>query len=139
MGTPLDNIVSFKINGQPSGIGPEIAKSIHTFLHSHEGQLVIDELRNAGVKLDADASDTRKVSAGPLSGKTFVVTGTLEKYTRDQIETLIELHGGHPTSSVSKSTDFLIAGEKAGSKLDKANKLGVRVISEAEFDDLIAS
>jgi DNA ligase (NAD+) len=82
---------------------------------------------------------TSAATAGPLSGKTIVVTGTLEKYKREDIEALIEQYGGRATSSVSKSTDFLVAGEKAGSKLDKANKLGVRVISEAEFDKLIGS
>jgi DNA ligase (NAD+) len=63
----------------------------------------------------------------------------LEKYTRDEIETLVTQHGGRATSSVSKSTDYLVAGEKAGSKLDKANKLGVEVLTEAEFDQLINS
>jgi DNA ligase (NAD+) len=77
-------------------------------------------------------------TAGPLSGKTLVVTGTLEKYTRQEIEELIEQHGGRAASSVSKSTDYLVAGEKAGSKLDKARKLNVRVISESEFEQLIA-
>ena len=76
-------------------------------------------------------------TAGPLSGKTLVVTGTLEKYTREEIEALIEQHGGRAANSISKKTDYLIAGEKAGTKLDKARKLGARIISEAEFDDLI--
>lgn len=66
------------------------------------------------------------------------MTGTLQKYKRDEIEALIVQHGGHAASSVSKKTDYLIAGEKAGSKLDKARTLGVRVISEAEFDTLIS-
>jgi DNA ligase (NAD+) len=76
-------------------------------------------------------------TAGPLSGKTLVVTGTLERYSREEIEDLIEQHGGRATSSVSKSTDYLVTGEKAGSKLDKAQKLGVKIISEAEFDELL--
>ena len=74
-----------------------------------------------------------------FAGKTLVVTGTMQKYNREEIESLIVQHGGHAASSVSKKTDFLVAGEKAGSKLDKANALGVCVISEAEFDELIAS
>jgi DNA ligase (NAD+) len=77
-------------------------------------------------------------TAGPLSGKTLVVTGTLEKYTREQIEALIEQSGGRAANSVSKSTDYLVAGEKAGSKLDKAHKLGVPVISESEFEELLS-
>ena len=77
-------------------------------------------------------------SAGSaLAGKTLVVTGTLEKYKREEIESLIAQHGGRAASSVSKKTDYLVAGENAGTKLDKARKLGVPVISEADFDNLI--
>jgi DNA ligase (NAD+) len=65
------------------------------------------------------------------------VTGTLKKFTRDQIEELITRHGGHAASSVSKNTDYVVAGEKAGSKLDKARQLGVRVITEEEFEKLV--
>lgn len=72
-----------------------------------------------------------------LSGKTFVVTGTLAQYTRDEIHGLITKHGGRPVSSVSKSTDYLVAGEKAGSKLDKAKKLGVQILTEVQFKRLL--
>jgi DNA ligase (NAD+) len=74
---------------------------------------------------------------GALSGKTVVVTGTLTKYKRDEIEALIAHHGGRAASSVSKKTDFVVAGENAGSKLDKAKTLGVRVLSEKQFEELI--
>jgi DNA ligase (NAD+) len=74
-----------------------------------------------------------------MSGKSLVVTGTLAKYKRDEIEALIEQLGGRVVSSVSKSTDYVVAGEKAGSKLEKAQKLGVAVLSEAQFDELIAT
>jgi DNA ligase (NAD+) len=74
---------------------------------------------------------------GPFASKTFVVTGTLARYTRDEIEELITQAGGRATSSVSKSTDYVVAGEKAGSKLAKAQKLGVPVIDEDEFDRLL--
>jgi DNA ligase (NAD+) len=67
-----------------------------------------------------------------------VVTGTLTKYSRDEIQDLIAKHGGHAASSVSKSTDYVVAGEKAGSKLEKAQKLGVKVLSEEEFEKLLA-
>ena len=66
-----------------------------------------------------------------------MVTGTLQKYKRDEIEELIARHGGHAASSVSKNTDYVVAGEKAGSKLAKAQKLGVSVIDEAEFEHLL--
>jgi len=136
---PFDKIAAFKVAGQPSGIGPEIAKSLHTFLHSNEGQRVIAELKQAGVKLDVEKSSTTGAAGQTLAGKTLVVTGTLEKYSRDEIESLITQHGGRAASSVSKSTDYLVAGEKAGSKLDKAKKLGVPILTETEFQNLINS
>jgi DNA ligase (NAD+) len=132
-----EDIASFTVGGQASGIGPEIAKSIHTFLYSAEGQRVIDELKQAGVKLHVDRSTTTGAAGSALAGKTLVVTGTLAKYSRDQIESLIREHGGQAASSVSKSTDFLVAGEKAGSKLDKARKLGVTILTEAQFEALL--
>jgi DNA ligase (NAD+) len=77
-------------------------------------------------------------ASGRLAGKTLVVTGTLARYSRDEIEALIRRHGGRAASSVSKKTDYVVAGDKAGSKLDKARKLGVPVIDEAEFERLLA-
>jgi DNA ligase (NAD+) len=70
-------------------------------------------------------------------GKTLVVTGTLVKYSRDEIERLIALHGGRPSGSISKKTDYLVAGEKAGSKLEKAKELGVKVLTEDDFEKLL--
>ncbi|MEM9185441.1 MAG: NAD-dependent DNA ligase LigA [Planctomycetota bacterium] len=133
-----DDIATFRVAGAESGIGPEIARSLHAFLHSHAGQAVVDELRAAGVRLDADAAEaTIPAAGGALSGKTLVVTGTLAGYSRDAIQDLIRQHGGKASSSVSKSTDYLVAGEKAGSKLAKANSLGVAVLSEADFRRLV--
>ena len=117
-------------------IGPIIAKSVHEFLHSSHGQTTIAELKRQGVNLEATVA-ARKAAAGPLAGKTLVVTGTLEKYGREEIEELITQLGGRAASSVSKKTDYVVAGEKAGSKLDKAQSLGVTVLTEAEFDKLI--
>ena len=70
-------------------------------------------------------------------GKTFVLTGTLSKYTRDEASSIIEKFGGKTSSSVSKKTDYVLAGEEAGSKLTKAESLGVTIITEAEFEDMI--
>ena len=70
-------------------------------------------------------------------GKTFVLTGTLEKYTRDEASSIIEKFGGKTSSSVSKKTDYVLAGEEAGSKLTKAQSLGVKIINEEEFEDMI--
>lgn len=116
-------------------VGSIIAESVYKFLHSEYGRRVIDDLAAAGVKMEAER---RRASSGPLSGKTLVVTGTLSHYSREEIEDLIEKLGGKAASSVSKNTDFVVAGEKAGSKLDKAQKLGVRVITEAEFRKMIS-
>ncbi len=73
----------------------------------------------------------------PLAGQTIVVTGTLQQFKRDEIKRLIEDRGGRASSSISKNTDFLVAGEKAGSKLRKARELGVKVLSEDEFQELL--
>lgn len=137
LAAPLDQIESLKTDGALAGIGTEIANSLHTFLHSREGQRVIDELRDAGVKLDVERSTATGAAGSALAGKTLVVTGTLTKYKREEIEELITRYGGHASGSVSKNTDYLIAGEKAGSKLEKAQKLGVKVLTEVEFDELI--
>lgn len=78
-----------------------------------------------------------KESAQSLLGKSIVVTGSLTRYGRDEIEALIRDLGGKPAGSVSKKTDYIVAGEKAGSKLDKAKELGIKVLTESEFDELI--
>jgi DNA ligase (NAD+) len=116
-------------------VGPVIAESVHEFLHSDHGRRAIDRLRAAG--LDMTAPLKPRVAVGFLAGKTIVVTGTLSKYSREQIEALIEQHGGRAGKSVSKKTDYLVAGEDAGSKLAKAQSLGVPILTEVEFDHLI--
>ncbi|MGD0898034.1 MAG: NAD-dependent DNA ligase LigA [Thermoguttaceae bacterium] len=115
-------------------IGPVIARSVHDFFHAKYGTDTIRDLGAMGVKMEAAAPDRRRKT---LEGKTLVVTGTLMKYGRDQINEVITQHGGHAASSVSKSTDYVVAGEKAGSKLDKARQLGVRVLTEDEFEKLL--
>ncbi len=116
-------------------IGPIIAESVYSFLHSPFGKETISDLKSLGVKMKSTAPARGKRRA--LEGKTIVVTGTLKNYSRDQIEELISQHGGHAASSVSKKTDYVVAGENAGSKLDKAKQLGVSVITENEFELLI--
>src|SRR3954471_11017763 len=118
-------------------VGPVIAASVHDFIHSKRGETAIQKLKTAGVDMTAPKKARTAAESGPLAGKTLVVTGTLGKYTREEIEALIAQFGGRAGSSISKKTDYLIAGEKAGSKLEKATKLGVPIISEAEFDQLI--
>ena len=121
---------------QTNEIGPVIAKSVYDFLHSEFGGKAIEDLRSLGVQTGS-ASAPPAAGARKLEGKTLVVTGTLVKYGRDEINELITQHGGHAASSVSKKTDYLVAGEKAGSKLEKAQQLGVIILSEAEFERLI--
>lgn len=114
------------------GVGPELAKSLRAFFASESGRGLWRELRDRGVNM-TQPEGAAAVGDGPLTGKTLVVTGTLEHYERKEIETLIKRLGGKATGSVSKKTDYLVAGEKAGSKLEKARKLGVEVLTEAEF------
>jgi DNA ligase (NAD+) len=116
-------------------IGPIIAKSVFDFLHGKFGRETIADLQSLGVLMKSTTPARGQRRA--LEGKTLVVTGTLQKYTRDEIEELITQHGGHAASSVSKKTDYLIAGENAGSKLEKAKQLGVRVIDEKAFGELV--
>ncbi|HUT09241.1 MAG TPA: NAD-dependent DNA ligase LigA [Thermoguttaceae bacterium] len=121
--------------GEINEIGPIIAQSVYDFLHSEFGSETIADLKQLGVKMES----TAPAVAGPrlFEGKTLVVTGTLTKYTREGINELITLHGGRAASSVSKNTDYVIAGEKAGSKLTKAQQLGVPVLSEEDFEALL--
>lgn len=124
--------------GEVPEIGPAIAGSVYDFLHSEYGQSTIEDLRHCGITMEA-SQQLRPKNDGPLQGKTLVVTGTLTRLTRDEVHALIEQHGGRAASSISKSTDYLIAGENAGSKLEKARKLGVPVLSEEEFQSLLSS
>ena len=119
-------------------VGEIIAKSVYQYLHSEYGAATIRELGELGLNMEAPKLSKPRGGEGKLAGKTLVVTGTLTKYTRDEIEELIARHGGRAASSVSKNTDYLIAGEKAGSKLEKAQSLGVAVVSEDEFEKLLA-
>lgn len=112
-------------------IGPVIAQSVYNFFHSEAGRETIEHLRQVGVDMTEPAN--AQAATGPLLGKNIVVTGSLQGFTRSQAEAAIVQAGGRVTSSVSKNTDFVVAGAEAGSKLDKAQKLGVEVIDEAEF------
>jgi len=115
-------------------IGDTIAQSVHDYLNSDFGEDLIGKLEAAGVSTEAIAQET---AGDALAGKTIVVTGTLEKYSRKEIKDLISKHGGKAGSSVSAKTDYLVAGEAAGSKLTKAQKLGVQVLTEDDFEALI--
>jgi len=118
-------------------IGPVMARSIVRFFSNPRTREIIKKLKTAGVNTRS-LVEKRPVKGQKLSGKTFVVTGTLGKYSRHEIEAIIKELGGRVSSSVSKQTDFVVAGESPGSKLDKARRLGVKTINEKEFEELIA-
>jgi DNA ligase (NAD+) len=116
------------------GIGPKIAESVYAWFQDANNLRVVDKLVAAGVNMtEATASRT-----GPLAGLTIVVTGRLERHTRGQIEQRIKELGGTVGDSVSKKTHYLIAGDDAGSKLAKAQKLGTPILDETGFEALIA-
>jgi len=114
-------------------IGHVLAESICQYFSDKDNIKLIDKLVAAGI--NPEYKKTKQSDA--LAGKTFVVTGTLEKFSRTEIEKAIKQNGGKISSSVSKKTDFVLAGAEAGSKLDKANQLGVKVINEAQFLEII--
>lgn len=117
-------------------IGPKISESVTNFFSDKHNLKLIERLRKAGLKFEIDKSIIQKIN--PLfANKTFVLTGTLEKYKRDEAAKIIEDLGGKTSSSVSKKTDFVLAGSDAGSKLEKARSLGVKVIDENEFQSMI--
>lgn len=117
-------------------IGLAVAESVRSYFDDPTHKKLVERLRDAGVLLEVAGggveADERFV------GKTFVLTGKLEKFTRDEASKMIEDRGGRVSGSVSKKTDFVVAGEEAGSKLTKANELGVKVLSEDEFAEMLA-
>jgi DNA ligase (NAD+) len=132
----MDALIAANVEqlSETNEVGSIIAQSVFDFLHSKFGAETIEDLKAVGVNMK---STTHAGGPRALEGKTLVVTGTLKKYARDEIEELITRNGGHAASSVSKNTDYLVAGEKAGSKLAKAEQLGVTVIGEEEFEGLL--
>jgi DNA ligase (NAD+) len=119
---------------QVNEVGPRIAASIIEFFQEPRNRELVEQLRKAGLTFTGE----KKQRGTKLSGKTFVLTGTLARYTRDQAKKMIEDAGGRVSGSVSKKTDYVVAGTDAGSKLDKAKELGVKVIDEKEMEELIA-
>jgi DNA ligase (NAD+) len=118
------------------GIGAQIAASVVLFFQQEANRALIERLRAAGVDLTAPKRD--RASAGPLAGKTFVLTGTLPNLTREEASELITAAGGKVSSAVSKKTTYLVAGEEAGSKLVKAESLGIEIIDEDALRAILA-
>jgi DNA ligase (NAD+) len=118
------------------GIGPHIAQSVVDWFSRPRHQQVIDKLRRAGLRMQAEAPAE---APQPLAGLTFVITGTLPTMSRDQAKAFIEARGGKVTGSVSRKTDYLLSGENPGSKLAKAQSLGTKIIGEEELRELARS
>jgi DNA ligase (NAD+) len=120
------------------GIGPELMESLKKFLSQKHNQEVIARLTAGphGVRLQRGAA-RRTATGGVLSGKTFVLTGSLPDMTREEAKELIEAHGGKVSASVSKRTDYVVAGEEAGSKLEQARGLGVAVLDKAGLQKML--
>jgi DNA ligase (NAD+) len=127
--TALFDMSAEQLEALPS-IGPQVAQSVRSFFDREENRELVLRLRSLGV----NCRGMEKPAADPaFAGKTFVLTGGLERYSRETAQALVEARGGHVSGSVSKKTDYVVAGEDPGSKLDKARSLGVTVLSEKEF------
>lgn len=116
-------------------VGPQVAESVSSFFKEKKNLATIQRLQKGGVKIRASAKP--KQADPNFAGKTFVFTGALEKFSRDEAERMVDERGGRASGSVSKKTDYVVAGPGAGSKLDKARELGVKVISEDDFLKMI--
>jgi len=120
-------------------IGPVVAASIRAFADEPHNRALVEKLAAAGVNMESQQPPIDEAAPGPLAGKTFVITGTLESMSREEAAKAIEELGGKVAGSVSKKTSYLVAGADAGSKLEKARQLGTPILSEAEFKAIIGS
>ena len=131
----IDNLIKATQEdlSQINDIGDIVANSIVEFFSQEQTIDLIEKLKKAGVNI---TSKEKESNDNRFEGKTFVLTGTLENYTRGEATNLIEKYGGKTSSSVSKKTDYVLAGEEAGSKLTKAQSLGITILSEDEFKQM---
>ena len=138
----LDRVMDASVDEllQVNDVGPVVAESIHAFFAQPHNREVVEQLRAAGVTWpEGEGAASLQAAQLPLAGKTLVLTGTLPTLTRDEAKALIEAAGGKVAGSVSKKTHYVVAGEEAGSKLDKARELGVTVLDEGGLRALLAS
>jgi DNA ligase (NAD+) len=124
-------------DGIVTEVGPVVAQSVLHFFASPTGKKILRRLNELGIEPKTEKVPARKSAELPLAGKTFVLTGTLPSMTREEATEKIEALGGHVTGSVSKKTDYVLAGAEAGSKFDKAKELGVKIIDEAGFRKML--
>ena len=121
---------------QVNEVGPKLAESIYRFFHEPDNLALIERLKAAGLNMKSETADRPRV-AQVFAGRTFVLTGTLERLTREEAAELIQQRGGKVSSSVSKKTNYLVAGRDAGSKLEKARQLGVEILDEQQFGQML--
>ena len=126
-----------KHGGIVTEVGPVVAKSVLDFFGSAEGKKILQRMKQLRIHPKTEKVSAKKMAELPLAGTTFVLTGTLPSMTREEATEKIEALGGHVSGSVSKKTDYVLAGAEAGSKLDNAKELGVRVIDEKEFRKML--
>ena len=129
----LENATAERLEGVEE-VGPRISQSILEFFSDKENRDLVKRLANAGVNMTAE----KKQRSAQLAGLTFVLTGTLPTLTRDEAKARIEAVGGNVVGSVSKKTNYVVAGEEAGSKLKKAHELGIRVLDESKLVEMLA-
>ncbi|MGN1327088.1 MAG: helix-hairpin-helix domain-containing protein, partial [Clostridia bacterium] len=128
---------SFESLSMIEDVGEITAQSIYEFFRQEQTQDLIKKLKEAGVNTKVIETEEDSKYDNRFEGKTFVLTGTLETYTREQASEIIEKFGGKVSGSVSKKTSYVLAGEEAGSKLTKAQELGINIITENEFNEMI--
>ena len=126
-----------KHGGIVTEVGSVVAKSVLDFFESATGRKIIQRMKQLGIHPKSEKVSAKKLAELPLAGKTFVLTGTLPSMTREEATEKIEALGGHVTGSVSKKTDYVLAGAEPGSKIDKARDLGIKVINEPEFRKML--
>ena len=118
-------------------VGPVVAESVRDFFSSAAGKKILRRIEELGINPKSEKVSLKRAAELPLVGKTFVLTGTLPSMTREEATGKIEARGGHVTGSVSKKTDYVLAGAEPGSKIDKAKEIGVKIIDEAEFRKML--
>ena len=124
-------------DGIVTEVGPAVAQSVLDFFASATGKKILRRMKELGIEPKSEKVSAKKAAALPLAGKTFVLTGTLPSMTREEATEKIEALGGHVTGSVSKKTDYVLAGAEPGSKFDKAKEMGVKIIDEAGFRKML--
>ena len=121
---------------QIENIGETIAASVEVFFRKEENRRLIERLKSLG--LNMESLKEGKPAKSPFSGLNVVLTGSLQNYTRNEAKEIIENLGGNVTGSVSNNTNLIVAGKEAGSKLDRGRELGIKIIDESQFDEMIA-